>query len=188
MNSFYSMDELKALGVNFTGDGSTVLISKKVSIYGANNITIGNNVRIDDFCILSGKIVIGNYVHVAAYTALFAGDNGIVLEDFVGVSSRCAIYAASDDYSGCALTNPTIPIEYRNVIGGAVVLKKHALVGSGCTVLPDLVIGEGVSVGSMSLVNKSLEEWSIYVGIPCKKIKERNKQLLEMERQLLKKH
>jgi serine acetyltransferase len=37
----------------------------------------------------------------------------------------------------------------------------------------------------MSLVNKDLEEWSINVGIPAKKVKERSRKLLELEQQYL---
>jgi galactoside O-acetyltransferase len=182
INSFYSAEELKQLG--FQSFGKDVLISRKASIYGAQNMIIGNHVRIDDFCILSGKITIGNHVHIAAYVGLFAGSAGIVAEDFVGISSRTAVYATSDDYSGSAMTNPTIPDEYRNVVGEQVTFGKHSLIGTGCTVLPGACIGEGTSVGSMSLVSKPLAPWGIYVGIPCKLVKERSKRLLEMEQQL----
>lgn len=183
MTSFYSLEELKEIG--FKDIGNNVLISRKASIYGAAHISIGNNVRIDDFCILSGNIIIGDYVHVAAYCALFGGDSGIELCDFSGISSRTAVYAESDDYSGNAMTNPTVPYKYRLVEGGKVTLERHALVGTGCTILPGVTIGEGVSVGSMSLVNKSLDNWVVYVGIPCKKVRNRSKKLLELEKALL---
>ena len=185
MNSFYSEEELKEIG--FKSIGTSVLISKKCSIYGAQNISIGSNVRIDDFCILSGKIEIGNYIHIAAGSMLFAGNEGIIFEDFSGLSSRCAVYAASDDYSGDALTNPTVPDEYRNVTGGTVIFKRHAIIGAGSTVLPNTIVGEGASVGSMSLVNKSIEGWGIYVGIPCRRVKDRSKHLLELEKEFLSK-
>ncbi|MEE0264470.1 MAG: acyltransferase [Acutalibacteraceae bacterium] len=184
MNSFLSRDELNQLG--FKSLGSNVMISRNASIYGAANISIGNNVRIDDFCILSGNIVIGDYVHIAACCCLFGGKSGIEMKDFTGISSRSAVYADSDDYSGAALTNPTVPDEYRNVTGGKVVFEKHALVGTGSTILPNVSLGEGVSVGSMSLVNKSLEPWGIYVGIPCHFVKERSKNLLELETKMRK--
>ena len=57
MNSFYSQEELMKIG--FLSVGKNVLISKKASIYNPSVISIGNNVRIDDFCILSGKVTIG---------------------------------------------------------------------------------------------------------------------------------
>ncbi len=180
MNSFYTNEELAQLG--FQSIGENVLISRKASIYGAQNMSIGSNVRIDDFCILSGKIVLGNYIHIAAYVALFGGSEGIFMEDFSGISSRCAVYAVSDDYSGNFMTNPTVPDACRNVCGGPVVLGKHALVGSGCTILPNVTIGEGTAVGSMSLINKSLEPWGLYTGIPCKRMKERSRELLKFEK------
>lgn len=179
MDSFYNEKELVEIGFKLVG--TNVLISRKCSIYGADNICIGNNVRIDDFCILSGKIIIGNYVHISAGTMLFAGKEGIIFEDFAGISSRCSVYAISDDYSGCAMTNAMVPDEYRNVYGGEVIFGKYSIIGSGCTVLPGVIIGQGVAVGSMSLVNKSLDDWGIYIGSPCKRIKDRNKKILEME-------
>ncbi len=53
MDSFYSRDELKKIGLKKYGEN--VFLSKKASIYNPEKIEIGNNVRIDDFCILSRK-------------------------------------------------------------------------------------------------------------------------------------
>lgn len=181
--SFYTEEELLTLGLKSYGEN--VLISKKASIYQAEQISIGNNVRIDDFCVLSGKIVIGNNVHIAVYVALFGGKAGIEIHDFACVSSRGAIYAKSDDYSGNSLTNPMVPEKYLGVTEGKVVLRKHVLIGSGSTILPDVEIGVGSAVGSMSLVNKSLEAWGIYVGIPCRYLKPRSKKILELEKEYL---
>jgi galactoside O-acetyltransferase len=44
--------------------------------------------------------------------------------------------------------------------------------------MPNLVLKEGTAIGAMSLVTQSTEDWGIYVGIPAKKIKEREKGLL----------
>jgi galactoside O-acetyltransferase len=180
MADFYTAEELKELGLK--SYGHNVLLSKKASLYGINNIEIGNNVRIDDFCILSGSIKLGNNIHIAAYTLLGAGSYGIELEDFAGLSSRCAVYAQSDDYTGYSLANSTISEKYKKVSGGKVLLKRHVIIGTGTTILPNVTIGEGSSVGAMSLVNKSLGEWGIYFGIPCRKINNRSKVLLEYEK------
>ncbi|MCM1387282.1 MAG: acyltransferase [Bacillus sp. (in: Bacteria)] len=182
--SFYSKQELKELGLHSYGEN--VLISRNATIYGANKISIGDNVRIDDFCILSGNITLGNFIHIAAYCGLFGGESGIVMEDFSAISSRGVIYGDSDDYSGIAFTNPTVPDEFRNVSGGKVTLRRHVILGTGVSVLPNVTIGEGSAIGSMSLVNRSVDAWGIYVGIPCKKIKERKKDLLEFEKKFLK--
>lgn len=183
MNSFYSQNELEAIG--FRKLGENVLLSRKASIYSPERIAIGDNVRIDDFCVLSGSITLGNYIHISAFCGLFAGSTGIEMRDFSGVSSRCMVYAESDDFSGAAMTNPMVPDEFRNVKRGGVYLDRHVLIGTGSTVLPGVTVGEGTSVGCMSLVNKSLPAWGVYAGVPCKFIKERKTDLLRLEAEFL---
>lgn len=157
MNSFYSTDELKTIGLKYIG--SDVRISRKVCIYGANQIAIGNHVRIDDFAILSGRIEIGDFVHIAAFCALF-GARGIHMADFSGLSARVIVYSATDDYSGDCLTNPTIPTPYRQTSGGLVSFGRHVIVGAGCVILPNIEIGEGAAIGAMSLVRKNILPWT----------------------------
>lgn len=176
VTSFYSQEELQSFG--FKSIGENVLLSRKASVYSPDRISIGDNARIDDFCILSGNISIGKYVHIAASCLLYGGEEGIVFEDFTGASSRCAVYAISDDFSGKSMANPTIPEQFRSVIRGRVIVRKYALIGTGCTVLPGSIIGEGSAIGAMSLVKSPLDEWGIYAGIPCRRIKEREKGIL----------
>lgn len=186
MDSFYTSDELQSLGLKAFGEN--VLISRKTSIYMPENIIVGDNVRIDDYCCLvAGKkgITIGSNIHIA-FHCIIIGNGGVFLEDFSGLSSRCSIYSATDDYSGKTLTNPTVPEKYKHVIEGEVHLGRHAIIGTNTTILPNVDIGEGCSVGANSLVNKNLEPWGIYFGSPAKKIKERNKDLLVVEQEYLK--
>ena len=182
-NSFYNQEEIKQLG--FKHIGKNVLISKHACFYTPEEIIIGNNVRIDDFCILSGKITIGNYIHIAAYSALYGGNKGITIYDFANLSSRITIYAKSDDYSGETMSNPLIPEKYKNVNQEEVIIHKHVIIGSGSIVLPGVIIHEGCSIGSLSLVTKTLDPWTINAGIPAKKIKERSKNLLILEQKFL---
>jgi galactoside O-acetyltransferase len=181
--SFYTEEELTSLGLS--SYGSNVLISRKCSIYSPQNISLGNNVRIDDFCVLSGKITIGNYVHIAAASLLFAGEHGILMKDFSCLSSRCAVYADSDDFNGKGMTNPMVPDKFRKVYGGQVIIGKHVVVGSGSTILPGVEIGEGSSVGSMGFVNKSLKPWGVYIGAPVRRLKDRDKNILELEKEFI---
>ncbi|MGN0666301.1 MAG: acyltransferase [Huintestinicola sp.] len=141
MNSFYSDEELKDVGFNMVG--TNVLVSKKCSIFGPQNMNIGNNVRIDDFCILSGKIELGNNIHIAAYSALYGGNDGIKIDDFANLSSRVSVYSVSDDYSGETMTNPTIPEKYKNVQSAPIYIGRHAIIGSNAVILPGVIIAEG---------------------------------------------
>jgi acetyltransferase-like isoleucine patch superfamily enzyme len=179
--AFYTKEQLKELG--FKNLGENVLISDKASIYGSQYIEIGDNVRIDDFCILSGSskgILIGNNVHIACYSSLVGKEN-ITLNDFSGLSSRVSIYSSTDDYSGNFLTNPTVPEEFTNVISKPVYLGKHVIIGSNSVILPGVYLADGIAVGSLSLVTKSFEEFKVIGGIPAKIIKERSKNLLDIE-------
>jgi len=185
MTSFYSEDELRSVG--FKTVGKHVLISRKASIYNPGAISIGDNVRIDDFCVLGGGsgLVLGNFVHVACYCGLFAG-SGIVMENFSGLSARVLVYSESDDYSGESLTNPTVPERYKpKMKKGTVVLGKHVIVGANSTILPGLVIAEGAAIGAHSLVTKNCESWSIYFGVPARRLRRRSRNLLELERKFL---
>lgn len=185
---FYTLDELKEIGL--ASYGENVFISRRCSIYGANRIKIGSNVRIDDFCVLSageGGIEIESHVHIAVYTSLI-GKGKISIDDFTNISSKVAIYSSNDDYSGAFMTNPMVPEQYTNVTHGDVVLGKHVIVGSGAIVLPNVVLADGVCIGALSLVASNCEEFGVYVGVPAKKVKQRKTNLLELEAQMMGKH
>lgn len=186
MTSFLSIEELAQIG--FKSLGNNVLISRKASFYGTSRISIGNNVRIDDFCVLStgrGGISIGNFVHIAIFASLM-GEGKIILEDFSGISSKVSVYSSNDDYTGEFMTNPTVPTAYTNVTHADVTICRHALVGSGSIILPGVTLKEGAVVGALSLVNKDCEEYYIYSGNPARKIVERSRELLNIENNFLK--
>ena len=183
MTSFYSIDELMKLGLKKVG--KEVYISRKASIYSPNTITIGNHVRIDDFCILSGKIEIVNYVHIAAYSALYGGKDGIYISSFANLSSRISVYSISDDYSGESMTNPMVPEKYKNVASAPVYIGKHAIVGSTSVIMPGTKLEEGSAFGAFSFIDHNPEPWSINVGIPFHKMKDREKKILELEKNMI---
>jgi dTDP-4-amino-4,6-dideoxy-D-glucose acyltransferase len=163
------------------------MLSDKASYYNCGNIRLGNNVRIDDFCVLSageGGIIIGNYVHVAVYSSIIGGGK-IVLEDFSNLSSRVSIYSSSDDYSGAALTNPTVPKEFTNVQHSNVTISRHVIIGAGSIILPGVTLEEGVAIGALSLVKKDCKSFGIYAGIPVKRVRDRQHNLLQLETKLI---
>ncbi len=182
---FYSRSELEKIG--FKSLGKNVLISDKTSIYGAENIEIGSNVRIDDFCVISagGKITIKNNVHIAIYCSII-GKGEVTLNEFSGLSSRVSIYSSTDDYSGNFLTNPTVDPNFTNVINGPVVLGRHVIIGAGSIILPNVIINDYSAIASLSLVNKDIDPCFIYGGIPAKKLKERNNNMINLECEYLK--
>lgn len=177
MTSFYTEDELREIG--FKSLGNNVKLSRKASIYSAQDISIGNNVRIDDFCILSGRIKLGSNIHISAYVALY-GAMGIEFENYTGISPRSTIYSAMDDFGGDYLIGPIHPEEFTHVKGGKVTIKQYSQIGCNCVIFPNLTINEGAVIGALSLVTKDVPSWTISTGIPAKVTKERSKKLLEL--------
>lgn len=178
----------EAIGrMGFAAVGDDVRLSDKASFYNCAGIAIGNHVRIDDFCVLSagvGGIEIGDYVHVAVYTSLI-GAGRIRISNFSNLSSRVSIYSSNDDYSGATMTNPTVPFEYTGVQSADVVLGLHVIVGSGSVILPGVTLEDGVAVGALSLVNRDCLSFGVYAGNPARRVKERQRDLLELEQRLL---
>jgi len=184
---YYNEDELKNAG--FKAIGRNVQIAKNCTIIGPENVSIGDNVRIDGYCTIiaagQGWLNIGSFIHISGYCHLSAGD-GIRMDDFSAVGQGVRIYSRSDDFTGRYLTNPMVPEKFTGVTHGTVTLGRHVIIGSGTVILPKVTIGEGSSVGAMSLVNKSLEPWGIFFGCPVKKLRPRSKRLLELESEFLK--
>lgn len=176
--SFYTEQELSQLGLKAYGEN--VRISRYAQIYSPERISIGHNVRIDDFCILSGSITLGAHIHIAAYCVLYGANYGIVMEDYTGLSARATIYAAMDDFSGDYLIGPIHNSNVTSVTGGIVKICAYSQIGAGALIFPDVIVGEGAVLGAMSMAKQSLEPWGVYVGIPARKIKNRNKRLLDL--------
>lgn len=173
--------------MGFKSVGENVKIAKSCTIIGIENISIGNNVQIDEQVFIAanrGGLEIGSHVHIGA-TCHLNGNGGVVISDFCGLSQGVKIYSVTNDYSGESLTNPTISEKYKKVKVAAVRLERHVLIGAGSVVFPGVSIGIGSAIGALSLVSVSLGEWGIYFGSPAKKIKVRSKKILELEERLM---
>lgn len=183
---YYTDERLKDFG--FKSLGKNVKIAKNCNIIGVENISIGSNVRIDAFSTIiapgNGFLTIGSYVHIGGYSALFAGC-GIEMSDYSGLSQGVKIYSKSDDYSGEFMTNPTVPASLTGVVEGLVLIGRHVIVGSQSIVMPGIKMSEGTALGANSLLTKNTDEWSIYFGSPAKKIKNRKRNPLDLEKNLI---
>jgi acetyltransferase-like isoleucine patch superfamily enzyme len=176
--------ELRELGVRSVGED--VRVHSTCVLVGLENLSLGSHIRIDAFCSIlpgDGRITVGNHVHIASCVFLSGGE-GIDIADFVGLSHGVRVYTRNDDYTGLALTGPTIPERYLKLDKGAVTIGRHVVVGATSIVLPGVTIGEGTTVGALSLVKSSLDPWGIYAGVPVRRLRERSRDLLELERQL----
>jgi acetyltransferase-like isoleucine patch superfamily enzyme len=181
--AYLTIDQLASMG--FKSLGVNVKISDKASIYNADQIEVGDNSRIDDFCVISGKIKLGKFNHITPMCLIAGGEPGVYLEDFCTLAYGVKVFSQSDDYSGETLTNSLVDRKYKNEQFERVYLGKHVIVGAGSIIFPGVNLAEGCSVGAMTLVNRSTEPWGIYVGNPARRVKERKKDLLELEPKFL---
>lgn len=182
---YLSENELESFG--FRQIGENVKLSKLASYDKPQLMSFGENSRVDDFCALSGEISIGRNVHIAVMSSLVASKEPIEIDDFAGLAFGCRLFSSSDDYSGETMTNPTVPVEFKKIHHGAIRIGRHAILGTNTIVFPGVAIAEGCSIGANSLVTKSTHPWGIYVGSPARRVKERDKKLLDLEKLFLEK-
>lgn len=97
------------------------------------------------------------------------GRNGIFIGKNVNLSTGVWIWTEQHDIND--------PHFYSNETGGAVIVQDRVWISSRVTVLPKTKIYEGAVVAAGAVVTKNCEAYTIYGGIPAKKIGERSKKL-----------
>jgi acetyltransferase-like isoleucine patch superfamily enzyme len=183
-HDFLSPAELDACAL--ASVGARVKVSRHALLLRPDRIDLGSDVRIDAFCVLSGSdggVRIGDHVHLSAHTCIL-GRESTVIEDFCTISVRCTILSSDDDYSGSALTNPTVPDRLRGATDAPVRIGAHSIVGAGSVVLPGVTIGPSAAVGAMTLVKEDVPELAIVAGAPMRRIGTRAQEHLALAREL----
>lgn len=186
----FSIKELLALGIKLPNNPKNIIVSKKASLYNPHLMSFSSNIRIDDFAILSGRIDISSFVHIGAYVALYAGsiddkEMGIEIGEFCTISPKATIFATSDDFSGEYLISPLVDSKYCNVKSKKVLLKEHVQICSNAIIMPGVTCEIGSVLGAMSLLKDNAKSFSIYAGIPARKIKSRSKIMLDKKKEFL---
>jgi UDP-3-O-[3-hydroxymyristoyl] glucosamine N-acyltransferase len=174
--TYLAEEKIKEMG--FHSVGHNVQISNKAAIYDAEKISIGDNSRIDDFCIISGSVSIGKYVHITPQCLVAGGILGIEIQDYSTLAYGVKVFTQTDDYTGDSMANSLIPKKYKKEKFEAVNLGRFSIIGTNSVIFPGANIAEGVSIGAMSLVLHPTVEWKIYAGIPARIIRDRSKKLL----------
>jgi len=182
--------ENQAKRLPFRACGEDVQIYSRAHVVSPETISIGDSVIIDDFVFLVGGVEtrIGSFAHLASFSS-FLGGGRLGIGDFAGISSGSRIYTGTDDFLGESLTGPTIPDALRRPVRSFVEIGKYAVVGANCVVLPGVTIGEGCTIGALSLVSRDCEPWTIYAGSPARPIKARRRdRIRELEGELRRTH
>lgn len=131
------------------------------------DVRIGRGSRVDAFVTITGNVSIGRYCHIGTGVMLFGGA-GITVGDYVGFSGGSKVFSSTEDVGGEWITNPTVPLKYRNPINAHIRIGDHAEMGAGSIAFPGAELPEGAYLGALSMVKHRLEPWSINVGVPAK--------------------
>lgn len=175
------LSDSEVLSIGFKSVGVNPLISSIATFYAAHEISIGDNVRIDDFTCLSGNIHVGRNVHIGTHSHLAGGSLGITIGDFSGFASGVVMFTRSDDYSGLALSNPTIPKEFRLITEERIHIGRHVKAGVRSIFLPGAKIGDGCAFQINSVISGETKSFHFYAGDPATEMVELSRRLLEEE-------
>lgn len=163
----------------FKSIGKDVIIHETAIIKNPHLSSIGSHVSIDVGAVISTQLEMGDYIHISPYVVSIGGAHSkLVLKDFSFVASGTKIVCGSELYNGAGLVNATIPAKYRVIEYTTITFEKYAGCGVNCSILPGVTLAEGSILGANSLLTKSTEPWTIYVGSPARPIKTRRKELI----------
>ena len=158
----------------------TSIVSPHTRIRHPEHFEIGAYSIVDDFCYISTRACIGVCSHVASGCSISGGVARLfTLGDFCSLSSGVKIWCTSDDLTNdivCILPPGAEGVK-QHLIEGDVTLGHYTAVGSNTVVMPGNDVPEGTVIGALSYVPPRfpLEPWSVYAGVPVRRIGERNR-------------
>ena len=155
--------------------GKDVFISDKVEIRRPHLVEVGNNVAIDTGFYCTTQAIIGDYVHIAPYVTIIGGAVGeFKMGHFTTISAGSRIICTSDNHLGDGLVGPMPPEKYQDSRHcEPVIMEDFSSVTTNCVVFPGVTMKQGSVLGINSYIKSDAEAWSIYLGNPAKKKKDR---------------
>ena len=139
--------------------GENVRLAKFINLYGCS---IGENTKVGAFVEVQKNAFIGKNCKISSHTFIC---EGVTIEDDVFIGH--GVVFINDSYPRATNTTGTLQTEADWKVERTVV-KKGASIGSGATILSQVVIGENAIVGAGSVVTKDVPANAIVVGNPAR--------------------
>jgi acetyltransferase-like isoleucine patch superfamily enzyme len=174
--------------------GNNVFLSSGITLRHPHKIRLGNNVVIDDGCLIDAKgsenrgITIGDNALISRYTILSCKNGDIEIGEsanigvFCNISSNgslkigkkvligphCSVFATEHSFE-----RTDIPIQDQGWTSKGIKIEDNVWIGAGVVILDGVTIGRDSIVGAGAVVSEDIPEFSIAVGIPAKVVKKR---------------
>ena len=139
--------------------GKDVKLSKFINLYGCE---IGEETKVGAFVEIQKNAKVGRRCKISSHTFIC---EGVTIEDNVFVGH--GVTFVNDSFPRATAPNGELQTEKDWKVETTVV-KRGASIGSGSTILANLVIGENAIVGAGSVVTKDVPPKAIVVGNPAK--------------------
>lgn len=174
--------------------GRNVIFGQNVVLRHPHKIRIGDDVVIDDNCLLDAKgttnqgITIGSGVFVGRNSILSCKDGDITLGDRANVGFNCELFSASRVTIGkdtliaayCYIiggdhdvTDPSRPVLEQGRRSKGIIVGDGAWLGAGAKILDGVTIGDRAIVGAGSVVRQPVPDGAVAVGVPARVIADR---------------
>ena len=136
---------------------------------------IGNDTWLAENATIIGNVKIGENCSIW-YNAVLRGDvNAITIGNHSNIQDGVVIHTLFDGSKHPSQTHigDYVSVGHNAVIHGATI-ENDCLIGMGATILDNAVVGTGCIVAANALVlsNQKLEPYSVYAGVPAKKVKD----------------
>ncbi len=139
--------------------GKNVKLSKFINLYGC---TVGDDTKIGAFVEIQKNATVGKRCKISSHTFIC---EGVTIEDGAFIGHRVTFI--NDSYPRSTVENGELQTEKDWKVESTLV-KKGASIGSGTTILSNVVIGENALVGAGSVVTKDVPANAIAAGNPAK--------------------
>ena len=177
------------------GCGRNVIFGQNVVLRHPHKIRIGDNVVIDDNCLVDAKgdgnrgITIGSGVFVGRNTILSCKNGDIDIADGANIGFNCEVFSASRVAIGrdtllaayCYViggdhdfSDPSVPVLAQGRRSAGVTIGAGAWLGAGAKILDGVTIGDGAIVGAGAVVREAVPDRAIAVGVPARLVGQRD--------------
>jgi acetyltransferase-like isoleucine patch superfamily enzyme len=155
---------------SFNKSGLQFMPGYPVSVYGPENISVGNNLRGMGhiyFYANEGSLMIGHNCGLGSNIQLGASAGRIFIGNDVMIASNVVMRAADH---GVEKNEKMYKQAYTS---GTIIIEDDVWIGANAVILKNVTLGKGCVIGAGSIVTKSVEPYAIVAGNPAKLIKYR---------------